>query len=92
MTYESKITSKGTITIAAPIRKALGLKPGQKIGLELDKDKNRILLDIGASDLEFEAARERLVSKIPKQKLGMSAFSLRKAIEKARKAELTKRY
>jgi AbrB family looped-hinge helix DNA binding protein len=31
MTYETTVTSKGTITIAAPLRKALGIKPGQKL-------------------------------------------------------------
>jgi AbrB family looped-hinge helix DNA binding protein len=92
MRYESTITSKGTITIAAPIRKALGLKPGQTVRLELDKKNDRVLLDAGISPEDFEAARERLVSKIPKRKLGMSALMLRNAIEKAKKADRKKRY
>lgn len=92
MKYESTITSKGTITIASPIRKALGLKPGQKVRLELDEKNDRVLLDAGISAQKFEAARERLVRSIPKRKLGMPALTLRDAIEKAKKADTKKRY
>lgn len=92
MRYESTVTSKGTITIAAPLRKALGLKPGQKVGLELDEKAGRILLDAGVSPDEFEAARARLVSKIPKRNLGMSGRILREKIEKAKKAEAKRKY
>lgn len=29
--YKAKVTSKGQITIPAPVREALGLKPGEKV-------------------------------------------------------------
>jgi AbrB family looped-hinge helix DNA binding protein len=87
MKFESKMTSKGTITIAAPLRKALGLKPGQTVELELDEKDKRVFIDTGITPDEFEMARQRLVSKIPKRKLGMPNEALRQAIEKAKKAE-----
>jgi AbrB family looped-hinge helix DNA binding protein len=92
MKFESKITSKGTITIAAPIRKALGLKPGQTIGLELDEKDRRVFIDPGVSPDEFEMARQRLVSKIPKRKLGMPSNVLREEIEKAKRAEAKRKH
>ncbi len=49
MKFETTITSKGTITIAAPIRKALGLKRLLKVKLELDKKNHRILMDTGTT-------------------------------------------
>ncbi|NOT49386.1 MAG: hypothetical protein HOP17_16805 [Acidobacteria bacterium] len=91
MRYETIITSKGTITIAAPIRKALGLKPGRKVRLSLEKN-NKLLVDPGMSVEEFEAAREQLVSKIPKHKLGLTGKALKDAIEKAKINEYKKKY
>jgi len=91
MRYETTITSKGTITIASPLRKALNLKPGRKVRLSLDKD-NRLLIDPGMTVEEFEAARERLVSKIPKHKLGLTGRSLKDAMEMAKIAEYKKKY
>ena len=91
MQYETTITSKGTITIASPLRKALNLKPGRKVRLSLDKD-NRLLIDPGMTMEEFEAARQRLVSKIPKNKLGLSDRSLKLALEKTKSAEYKKKY
>jgi bifunctional DNA-binding transcriptional regulator/antitoxin component of YhaV-PrlF toxin-antitoxin module len=86
------MTSKGTITIAAPIRKALGLKPGQTVGLELDESRQRVFIDTGVTPDQFEIARQRLVSRIPKRKLGMSTSALREAIEKAKKAEVKRKH
>lgn len=91
MRYETTITSKGTITIAAALRKALGLKSGQKVKLELDKNK-KLLIDPGMTMEEFEAARERLVSSIPKRKLGLAGNALRNAVEQAKIAERKKKY
>lgn len=82
MAYESKITSKGTITIAAPIRKALGLKPGQIIRLELDKENNRVLMDTGITIEQFEKYRDEILSKIPKRK-PLTGKALKDAIAKA---------
>lgn len=35
MTYTTTMTSKGQITVPAPIRKKLGLQPGESINIEL---------------------------------------------------------
>ena len=91
MRYETTITSKGTITIASPLRKALNLKPGRKVRLSLDKD-NKLLIDPGMTVEEFESARERLISSIPRKKLGLTGLPLKNAIEKARITEYKKKY
>lgn len=91
MRYETTITSKGTITIASPLRKALNLKPGRKVRLSLDKN-NKLLIDPGVTVEEFEAARKQLVSKIPKHKLALTGRALKDAIEKAKTAEYKKKY
>jgi len=80
--YETTITSKGTITIAAPIRQALGLKVGQKVRLSINKDR-KIVIDSGTSFDEFEAIRKRIVAKIPKEKLGLTGRALKDAIAAA---------
>jgi AbrB family looped-hinge helix DNA binding protein len=82
MRYETTITSKGTITIASPIRKALGLKAGQKVRLSIDKNR-KVMIDPGTSFEDFEAVRERLVAKIPKEKLGLTGRALKAAIAEA---------
>ena len=82
MRFESKITSKGTITIAAPIRKALGLKPGQIVRLELDKKNNRVLMDTGVTIEQFEKIRDEILSKYPKRK-PLTGKALKEAIAKA---------
>lgn len=82
MRYESTITSKGTITIASPIRKALGLKAGQKVKLSINKD-NKVIIDAGVTLEEFEATRKEIVRKIPKKKLGLTGRALKEAIAQA---------
>ncbi len=89
MRYETTITSKGTITIAAPIRKALNLKPGQKVQLSINKD-NKAIIDPGTTMEEFEALRASIVSKIPKHKLSLTGRALKDEIDKARIAEYKK--
>lgn len=91
MKYETTITSKGTITIAAPLRKALNLKPGRKVKLSLDINK-KLLIDPGMTMEEFEAARDRLLRTIPKDKLGLKGSALKKAIEKAKVDEYKRKY
>jgi len=68
MKFETTITSKGTITIAAPIRKALGLKAGQKVKLELDAKNNRIVMDTGVTIEQFEKIRDEILGRYPKRK------------------------
>ena len=82
MTYNTTVTSKGTVTIAAPLRRALGLKTGQKLTLALNKD-NQIVLDAGTDMKAFEASRARITKNIPNHLKGLSGDSLRQAAAKA---------
>jgi len=82
MTYDTKITSKGTVTIAAPIRKAMGLKTGQKLTISLNPN-NQIVLDAGTDMKAFEATRTRITKKIPNHLKGLSGESLHEAADKA---------
>ncbi len=86
MTYDTTVTSKGTITIAAPLRKALGIKAGQKLTLALNND-NQIVLDAGTDIKTFEATRARITKNIPNHLRGLSGDSLREATAKAWTAE-----
>lgn len=78
MKYETTITSKGTITIAASVRKALGLKTGQKVKLFVNKNKN-VEIDAGISVEEFEKRRDELLKsiRIPQHLKGLTARELR---------------
>ncbi|HEY2867245.1 MAG TPA: AbrB/MazE/SpoVT family DNA-binding domain-containing protein [Pyrinomonadaceae bacterium] len=82
MRFESKMTSKGTVTIAAPLRKALGLKPGQTLKMELDKKNNRILMDTGLTIEQFKKIRDEILSEYPKRK-PLTGKALKDAIAKA---------
>ena len=82
MKYETKITSKGTITIAAPIRKALGLKTGQTVKLELDEKNHRIWMDTGSTIEQLEAIRDEILSRLPKRK-PLTGKALKEATAKA---------
>jgi len=82
MTYDTTVTSKGTITIAAPLRKALGLKTGQKLTLALNKD-NQIVLDAGTDMKAFVATRAGITKNIPNHLKGLSGYTLREAAAKA---------
>ena len=82
MTYNTVITSKGTIAISAPLRKAMGLKPGQKIKLSISSD-NQIILDPGTDMKAFESLRAEITKKIPNHLKGLSGDSLRDAAASA---------
>ena len=82
MIYTTTVTSKGTITIAAPLRKALGIKAGQKISIDITKD-NRLVLDAGTDMKAFQAKRAVISKKIPDRLKGLSGNSLREASAKA---------
>ena len=45
MQYSSVVTSKGTITIPAEIRRELCIKPGQIIDIQLDKRTNTVRIN-----------------------------------------------
>ncbi len=82
MKYASTITSKGTITIAAPLRKALGFKPGQKVSLTLDKNQH-VVIGGGTSVNDFENIRDEIIRKIPSHKKGLTGQALKDAAAKA---------
>ncbi len=82
MTYESTVTSKGTITIAAPLRKALDIRPGQRVKLSVDKHNN-IIVDRGVLVADFEATRDRVLAKMSTHKKMLSGEALKEASEKA---------
>jgi len=82
MKYQTTITSKGTITIAAPLRKALGLKTGQKVNLTLNKE-NKVEIDPGTTLEEFQAVRDEILAKLPKRKGTLTGQELKKALGKA---------
>jgi AbrB family looped-hinge helix DNA binding protein len=82
MKHETTITSKGTVTIAASIRKALGLKAGQKIRMELDKKNNRILMETALTMEQVVRARDEMLSRLPKRK-PLTGSALRKESGKA---------
>lgn len=82
MKYTTTITSKGTITIAAPLRKALGLKTGQKVSLRLDKNR-QVIIDGGVDMDEFEKLRNEITKKIPTHKKGLTGQALKEAAAKA---------
>jgi AbrB family looped-hinge helix DNA binding protein len=78
MKFQTKITSKGTITIAAPLRKELGLKSGQTIHMFVNKNKN-IEIDTGIAIEEFERVRDEILKrvKIPEHLKGLTVRELR---------------
>ncbi|CAN5633650.1 hypothetical protein BH23PAT2_BH23PAT2_05510 [soil metagenome] len=82
MKYTSTITSKGTITIAAPLRKALGFKAGQKVSLTLDKNR-RVVIGGGTSIADFEKLRDDITQKIPNHMKGLTGQALKEATAKA---------
>ena len=82
MKYTSSITSKGTITIAAPLRKELGLKTGQKVSLTLDNNR-QVIINTGTKVEEFENLRDEIVNKIPTHKKGLTDQALKQATAKA---------
>lgn len=82
MKYTTTITSKGTITIAAPLRKALGFKPGQKISLTLDKNQ-QVVIGGGTTVADFEKIRDEITKKIPSHKKGLTGQALKDATARA---------
>lgn len=86
MKYTSTITSKGTITIAAPLRKALGFKPGQKVSLTMDKN-HQVVIRGGTNIVDFEKLRDEIIKKIPRHKKGLTGQALKDAAAKAWVAE-----
>lgn len=82
MKYTSTITSKGTITIVAPLRKALGFKTGQKVSLTLNKNR-QVVIGGGTTVSDFEKLRDEITKKIPSHKKGLTGQALKDAAAKA---------
>ena len=83
MRYTTTVTSKGTVTIAAPLRKALGIKPGQKLFIDLTDDNKRLILDAGTNMKAFKEKRDAITHKIPAHLKGLSGDDLQKAAARA---------
>lgn len=81
MKYKTKITSKGTITIAAPVRKSLHLETGREVKMFVN-ERNNIEIEAGISIEEFEKIRDEVMSKtiIPEHLKGLTARELRDLI------------
>lgn len=56
MTYSSTVTSKGTITLPADVRKALNITPGQQVDIEFIEAGNKLTIKI---PLTIEEVRSR---------------------------------
>ena len=82
MRYTTTVTSKGTVTIAAPLRKALGIKAGQILSIDITRD-NRLVLDAGTDMKAFQAKRAAITRKIPDHLKGLAGEDLQKAAAKA---------
>ena len=82
MKYTTTVTSKGTVTIAAPLRKALGIKAGQILSIDITSD-NRLVLDAGTDMKAFEAKRAAITRKIPDHLKGLAGEDLQKAAARA---------
>ena len=59
MRYETSMTVKGQITVPKDVRDLLGLKPGQKVQIELGEDGTVRILRADA-DAEREARQARV--------------------------------
>ncbi len=82
MKYITTVTSKGTITIAAPLRKALGIKAGQKLSVNITSD-NHLVLDVGTDMKAFQVKRAAITRKLPDHLKGLAGEDLQKAAAKA---------
>jgi AbrB family looped-hinge helix DNA binding protein len=58
MTYSAKLTSKGTTTIPAAIRKRLGMKPGMFVLFEFGKDSDEVILKRSLTIKELQALNQ----------------------------------
>ena len=66
MTYFPVVTSKGTITVPAKIRKQLGIKPGIRLAIEVNKKGNAEIL----RPIDIEEIRRRNQQFMKKNKIG----------------------
>ena len=66
MVYSSTVTSKGTITLPADVRKTLGIAPGQQVDIEFIEANNKIVISV---PLTIDEVRRRNQAHL--KKMGM---------------------
>lgn len=76
MSYTTKVTSKGTITITADLRKQLGIKAGQLLTLNASKDG--ILVKPITTLEDVDSTLKVIARKIPKGLRNISEQELEK--------------
>ncbi len=83
MTYKSTVTSKGTITLTAKLRRELHISPGQEVSIE--RSGNHLIIRPAVSLEQFSAYRDKLLAEIPipEQIRGLSGDQLRAASAEA---------
>jgi len=75
MTYFSSVTSKGTITVPAKVRKQLGIKPGMMVTIEVNKKGNAEIM----RPVDIEDLRKRTAEHL--RKMGFTPKKLREMAE-----------
>ena len=75
MTYFSSVTSKGTITVPAKVRKQLGIKPGMMVTIEVNKKGNAEIM----RPLDINELRKKNQEHF--KKMGFTPEKLRKMAE-----------
>lgn len=63
MTYPTTVTSKGTITLPAEIRKALAIRPGQRVYVGMDAN-NQVSISLPLDIKDIRRANQEHLSKI----------------------------
>lgn len=70
------LSSVGQITIPRSVRELLGLKPGAKLDLEIDKEKNTITLKRQPTHEEIFAELEAFHKTLPKRDPRLAKMSI----------------
>ena len=65
MTYQTIITSKGTTTIPAAVRKSLGLKPGMRVSFIQDRNSGKFELQRAHTIEEIRAINRAALKTTP---------------------------
>lgn len=86
MTYFTTVTSKGQVTLPAPLRKKLNIKSGQRVEVSLDNHNQAVIKSI----VDVEAVRE--ANRVFAQNKGIKPIASRTQINKIMAEEAVKRY
>ncbi len=91
MTYQTTMTSKGQVTIPAPIRRRLGLEPGQSI--QFDFHRNQAIIKASSWQNDLARAQKKLHDHIKKHNIKpLSDEELDQAINDAGEQAALERY